>query len=197
MEYYKRITWENLPIKELLSAIVIPDTTQAIVRPISLPIQHLIFKLLKINIDKCPAFNIMLVYFPPNTQINIHSDMPPGEPEGMRIQQGIILPLADCDQLVWSWYEPTNPADVYYKGENNSWKTVPMLPRASAKVISSTVCDKPFISDIGTFHALRNNSSKPAIAISIRLMPWSYSTVQECEELPPIDNFTICNTTST
>ena len=197
MEYYKRVTWGNLPIKELLAALVIPDTTQAIVRPISLPIQHLIFRWLKIDLEKCSAFNIMLVYFPPGSQINIHSDMPPSEPEGMRIQQGVILPLENCDNLTWAWFEPTDPAAIFYKGESNSWKTVPMLPRASANLVASTVCDKPFISDIGTFHALKNSSDKPAIAISIRLMPWSYNTVQDSSELPPIDNFTICNTTST
>lgn len=197
MEYFKTVSWPNVPVEKLLSIIPIPPTTQAIVRPIDRQLQLVIFKLLDIDITDCSAYNLMLVYFPPHSQINIHSDKPIDELEHLRISQGVILPLKDCEQLVWSWYEATDPKAIFHKSEKGSWKTVPMIPSFAAKEIESTVCDKPFISDIATFHALKNNSDKPAIAISIRLMPWSYGTVQECTDLPTIANLTLCDTTNT
>ena len=184
MEYYKLINWAT-PVNELLSTIPVFESDIAYVRPLPIDVQHKIFNLLNIDISHCNTYNVMLVRFPPNTHINIHSDKPVDIPEDRRISQAIILPIENCSNLVWNWYEVADPSAVYYYGEEGSWKRVSFLQRWGSKLIESTMCDKPFISDIGTFHALENTSDKTALAISIRLMPWSYQTIQTTE-LPPI-----------
>lgn len=190
MEYFKLINWEP-STSQLLSTMPIFESDKAYVRPLPIDVQHKIFNLLNIDISDCNTYNVMLVRFPPNTHIGIHSDKPVDIPEDRRISQAIILPLENCSNLVWNWYEAVDSNAVYYYGEAGSWKRVSFLHKWGSKLVESTMCDKPFISDIGTFHALRNDGDQLALAISIRLMPWSYKTVQDCEELPPIPGLTI------
>jgi len=185
MNHYKPVQW-SAPVDTLLSLIPVAEYATAQVRPINIAVQHTIFKLLNIGISKCEHYNIMLVYFPPNSKIDIHSDKPVDIPEEIRISQGIILPLQSCDNLIWNWYKAVNPEAIYHYGEEGNWKRVPFLRPWGSELIETVSCSKPFISDIGTFHALENRSDQTALAISIRLMPWSYGTVQTCDALPPI-----------
>jgi hypothetical protein len=190
MQHYKLVNWAP-DLEKLLSVIPIQDSGKAYVKPIDMTIQRIIFKLLGVDILKCNQYNLMLVYFPPKSQINIHSDKPVDIPEDIRIAQAVLLPLKSCDNLVWNWYEATDSSRIQYNGDPGSWKRVPFLPRDASNLINTVICNQPFISDIGTFHALENTGDEPAIAISIRLMPWSYGTVQTCNELPPISGIAL------
>jgi hypothetical protein len=191
MDYYKLIEWNNVDIDKILSIIDSPNYLREQVIPLTIEKQLEIFKVLKIDVELCTAYRIMLVYMPPNSRISIHSDKPRETNEPGKLHRCIILPLVSCEQLIWTWYEPTDPSQIFYYGETGNWKTVPMIPDAYARALDTIVCDKPFLSDIGTFHALRNNSDKPAIAISIRVMPWSWETLNTEPSMPPVNEITL------
>ena len=185
MNYYRDINWQA-PVESLLSVIPIPKFLNAQVRPIALDIQPKLFDLLKIDANKCDAYKVMLVYFPPNSKIDIHADVSGDN----KISRCIILPLKNFDQVTMNWYEPTDPSKIFYYGKEDLWSPVPFLPDESANIVGTTICNKPFIGDIITFHGLENKSDDVAIAISIRIMPWSLQTLQDCNTLPPIEGIT-------
>lgn len=191
MRYYKPVNWNIPSADQILELISIPSNNQATVSPIDLATQKVILNLLKVNLDECSNHNIMLVHFPPHTHINIHSDKPKYTKEPGKLDQAIIIPLKSCEQLHWSWYEVLDDSKIYHYGESANWKMVPMIPFTAAKEIETTMCDKTFISDIGSFHALRNTGNNTAIAISIRLMPWGWEDFTTCNSLPPIEDFTL------
>jgi hypothetical protein len=182
MNHYKYINWQ-VPVESLLSVIPISKFLNAQVRPIALDIQNKIFDLLKIDTDKCDTYKAMLVYFPPSSKIDIHADIT----SDIKISRCVILPLQNCDQVTMNWYEPTDPSKIFYYGKEDLWSPVPFLPYESAKIIEATICNTPFIGDIMTFHGLENKSDEIAIAISIRIMPWSLQTLQDCDTLPPLE----------
>jgi mannose-6-phosphate isomerase-like protein (cupin superfamily) len=180
------IFWPTIPASQILDIITISDINLEKVQAVDKATKETVIKLLNIELTQGSDYKIMLVYMPPGKKLWIHSDKPVDIPEDIRIAQAVLLPLKSCDNLVWNWYKATDSSRIQYTGEPGSWKRVPFLPRDASNLIDTVICNRPFISDIGTFHALENTGDEPAIAISIRLMPWSYGTVQTCNELPPI-----------
>jgi hypothetical protein len=65
-----------------------------------------------------------------------------------------------------------------------------MISEAYSKLVKTVLCDQPFISNIEKWHSLHNTSDDPAIGISVRLMPWGWSSNKNWESLP-IRGFTI------
>jgi len=191
MTYYNLINWDSVPIDKILSAIPIPAYTRGEVVPIARNIQFEIFNMLNVDLSKCTVAKIMLVYLPPKSRITIHSDQPKETTDPAKLNRCIFLPLKSCEQLIWSWYEVTDPTKIYYYGEAQNWQTVPMVPYPYAKEIASVPCNKSFLSDIGNFHALRNEADEPAIGISIRLMPWAWDPLGTEPLLPPIPGMSI------
>ena len=191
MDHYKLINWDSAPIEEILSIITIQNKDREQVVPINKETEQKILELLKVDVSKIDRRRIMLVYFPPNKAINIHSDKPKETTDPGKLHRCIFLPLKNCENLIWSWFEPTDPSKIFYYGESENWQTVPMIHYKYVKEIESVICDKPFLSDIGTFHALRNTSNNPAIGISIRLMPWAWETIDTDTVLTPIDAITL------
>lgn len=191
MTYYSLIDWNLAPIDKILSTITIPAYTREQVVPINKQTQFEIFKLINVDVSKCTMAKIMLVYMPPKTRINIHSDKPKETTDPGKLNRCVFLPLKSCEQLVWSWYEVTDPTKIYYYGESENWQTVPMIPYPYAREVDSTVCDKPFLSDIGNFHALCNAGDEAAIGISIRLMPWAWEPLDTEPILPPVSGITL------
>lgn len=183
MKHYKNISWDNIPVDKLIE--IIPMTTKTYVDPLQLDVQKQVADLLGVDLSACQMYRIMLVYIPPLRRLDIHSDKPIETTEPGKVDQAVFVPIENCDGLVWRWYECTDSSKVYTVG-SKSWKTVPMLPFDFAKVIETTNCDRSFIADIGTWHNLVNTSSKPAIGLSIRLMPWAWENFSECNTLPPI-----------
>jgi hypothetical protein len=180
MKHYKLIEWDNVPVDKLLEIIPISkETVKTYVDPIDKDIEAQIASLLNLDLTVCTMHRIMLVYMPAKEEINIHSDKPVQTTEPGKLDQAVFLPLKSCDQLHWNWYEATDPSGVYTHG-SNSWKTVPMLHKQFSKLVDTTTGDKPFIADIGTWHNLVNLSDKPAVALSIRLMPWAWQSSTCC-----------------
>lgn len=193
MEYYKNIEWDPPNLTSVLNTVkeFCPNSVMAEVRPFPFPVQKIIFRLLNIDISQCLQYNIMLVYFPPHAQINIHTDKATETDDPGVLDQCVFLPLENCEQLEWMWYDIIDPSKIFQKGSQGNWKAVAMAPASSASLISKRLCDAPFVSNIGTFHNLKNYGDKVALGLSIRLMPWSYESFQTCEYLPPIKNFKI------
>ena len=134
----------------------------------------------------------MLGYFPANGGKGpIHLDKVINPAPDQNFNQGIILPLRNCDQLEWSWYNLTDPDAVYYRGHKET--SVAMIPREKAELLESIYCTDMFIADSGTWHQLINFGSEPAILLSIRLMPWGLEPINSCNSLPPISNFSYIN----
>lgn len=191
MTYYNLINWDSAPVDKILASITIPAYTREQVVPIDKQTQFEIFKLLNVDTTKCTMSKVMLVYMPPKTRINVHSDKPKETSDPGKLHRCIFLPLQSCEHLIWSWYEVTDPSKIYYYGESENWQTVPMVPYPYAREVESVICNKPFLSDIGNFHALRNIGDEPAIALSIRLMPWAWEPLGIDPILPPVPEITL------
>jgi mannose-6-phosphate isomerase-like protein (cupin superfamily) len=65
-----------------------------------------------------------------------------------------------------------------------------MVPVTATKAVEKIKCNSAFIADIGTWHSLKNFSNKPAVALSIRLMPWSWEDFKT-SSLPPMKGVTL------
>jgi hypothetical protein len=132
----------------------------------------------------------MIVYFPPLGSVNIHSDKPVEDlPEG-KLDQCIIVPIDNFQDVEWTWYEVLDYSKIYHYGQKENWKTVPMVPVTATKAVEKIKCNSAFIADIGTWHSLKNFSNKPAVALSIRLMPWSWEDFKT-SSLPPMKGVTL------
>lgn len=193
MTYFKRIQWLNVPVDTILQNITAPKTTGRVGQVVPLPydIKSKIASMLKIDLAQCSESRIMLVYFPPLGFVNVHSDKPVQDIAEGKLSQCVILPLANFHDVEWTWHEITDSSKIYHHGETQNWKTVPMVPNDATRPIETIRCDSPFIADIGTWHSLKNFSKQPAIALSIRLMPWSYQDFKTCQTPPPVPNLTI------
>jgi len=186
MNYYKSVVWNNILTDNILSVIGSVEYSSSQVVPLSKDKQVEIFNILKIDNTEYTTAKIMLVYLPPNTRFSIHSDKPKETKDPRKSCRCLFLPLKSCDKLTWSWYEVTDSTKVFYYGEANNWPIVPMISDSFALELDTVMCDKPFISDIGTFHSLRNDGNNSAIALSIRLMPWTCDNIDVDPILPPI-----------
>jgi hypothetical protein len=188
MNHYKTIIWDDLPIDQIIDLIPIPSASymnhDGFVGPIDQSIVDKIAHLLKIDTAQCDVYSIMLCYFPPNGKLPVHSDKPVDAEPHRALNQCIILPLQNCDQVRWDWYEVTDPTAIYYRGAKET--SIPMIPSTAGKIVGSRLCDQPFISDIGTWHVLENPTDQVAMMLSIRLMPWSRQQFQKCDTLPPV-----------
>jgi hypothetical protein len=192
MSYFKRVKLDNIPFAEILTHITIPNGGGQVV-PLSHEVKFKLAELLKIDLDQCVQSRIMLVYFPPFGFVNIHSDKPVEDlPEG-KLDQCVIVPIDNFQDVEWTWYEILDHSKIYHYGQKENWKTVPMIPPTATNAVEKIKCNSAFIADIGTWHSLKNFSTKPAIALSIRLMPWSYQDFKTCQTLPPVSNLTILN----
>lgn len=191
MDYYKSINWDSAPIEEILSIVTVQNEDREQVVPLNKETEQKVLELLNVDMSKIDMRKIMLVYFPPSKSISIHSDKPRETDDPGKLHRCIILPLKNCESLVWTWYEAIDPSKIFYYGEAANWKTVPMIHHDNAKALKTITCKEPFLSDIGTFHALRNLSNKPAIALSIRLMPWAWDNLETEPILPPVPAITL------
>jgi hypothetical protein len=191
MAYFKTINWNTIPIEQILANITISSYSREQVVPLDKKTQIEILKLLGVDLTQLDSFKIMVVYMPSKTQLSIHSDKAKETTDLNKLHRCIFLPLKSCKQLTWSWYEITDPSKIYFYGEPENWQTVPMIEKAYAKELDSICCDKPFLSDIGTFHALKNDGDGPAIGLSFRLMPWSWNSIEEDPLLPSVPGISL------
>jgi hypothetical protein len=191
MDYYKSIDWHSVPIDEILSIITINNQHREQVVPLTKETEIKVLELLNVNMPKIDMWKIMLVYFPPNKRVSIHSDKPKETNDPGKLHRCIFLPLKNCQNLIWHWYEAIDSSKIFYYGEPENWKKVPMIQYDNARILNTTDCKHPFISDIGTFHALQNLSNEPAIGLSIRLMPWAWDTIDTDPILPPVSGIAL------
>jgi hypothetical protein len=194
--YYKRIHWPNLPLDQVIKHVKIPNSRymnhEGYVGPLDRPTVHKIYDLLGIDYSNCSCYSIMLGYFPANGGRGpIHSDKVVDPKPEQNFNQGIILPLINCDHLRWSWYNLSDPNAVYYRGRKES--SVAMIPEDQAELLDSIYCHDMFIADIGTWHQLVNFGTSPAALLSIRLMPWGFDLIDGCNTLPPVANLSYIN----
>lgn len=190
MNFYKLVSWPNVAVEQVLKALTVDLEINPYVRPISKDVQLTICKILNIDLDKTTNHNLMLVYFPPHSQINIHSDKPVNTFEAGKLDQALFLPLKSCDTLIWNWYEATDPSKIYVYDKSSDYKPVPILPYDAAISVEEIICDKPFISNIGQWHALKNTGDDYSLALSIRVMPWGWEDFKS-SGLPPITGLTL------
>jgi hypothetical protein len=185
MQHYKKILWHNIPVAQILDIISIykPDCEQ--VSPLDNSTQVKIASMLNIDLSQCTWYKIMLVYMPVGKKLWIHSDKTIEVTAPGKLGQAIFLPLTSCKNLHWSWFECIDNSKIIYHGEEGNWKTIPMLPYDAATEVETVCGDSIMITDIGTWHSLRNESEVPEIALSIRLMPWSWEDFST-NTLPPI-----------
>ena len=187
MQHYTLISWPNIPVSQILDIITIHNLELERVEPLDKDIQNIIAKILNIDVRQCTDYKIMLVYIPVGKKLWIHSDKPKETTDPGKLGQALFLPLTSCEKLYWSWFECTDPSQIFYYGEEGKWQTVPMLPYAAAKEIETVSANNTMITDIGTWHALRNESDTPEIALSFRLLPWSWEEFSSSTTLPPIE----------
>jgi len=190
MEYYKRIKFDYLPIDHISKLISNIKSTIPSVQPLRGSIQHDICQLLNVDRNKCEIYKIMLAYFPPHSKLQIHSDTPVSTTDPGTLDKAIFIPIQNCSQLYWNWYECLDDTKIFHYGSQDNWKVVPMISEAYSKLVKTVLCDQPFISNIEKWHSLHNTSDDPAIGISVRLMPWGWSSNKNWESLP-IRGFTI------
>jgi hypothetical protein len=189
MTYFKRVKLDNIPYAEILKNLTIPSGAGQ-VSPLPHDVKFKLAELLKIDLDQCVQSRIMIVYFPPLGSVNIHSDKPVEDlPEG-KLDQCIIVPIDNFQDVEWTWYEVLDYSKIYHYGQKENWKTVPMVPVTATKAVEKIKCNSAFIADIGTWHSLKNFSNKPAVALSIRLMPWSWEDFKT-SSLPPMKGVTL------
>ena len=174
MNHYNSISWPLIPTAEILDIIPIFDPELAKVQTLDSTTKETIIKLLNIELTQVSGYKIMLVYMPPGKKLWIHSDKPRETKDLGKLGQAVFLPLTSCDKLYWSWFECTDSSKIFYHGDEGNWQTIPMLPYSAAKEIETVTADRTMITDIGTWHALRNESDIAQIALSIRISPWSW-----------------------
>jgi hypothetical protein len=174
MNHYNPIFWPTIPASQILDIITISEPDLSKVQALDKATQEMIIKLLNIEISQGSGYKIMLVYMPPSTKLSIHSDKPKETKDFEKVRKSVFLPLTNCSKLHWSWFECTDPSQIFYHGEKDMWKTIPMLPYNAANEIETVSADRTMITDIGTWHALRNDNDIPEIALSIRISPWSW-----------------------
>ena len=188
MNLYKKIILQNPVQEDILKLITppeIPNHKIGFVGKLDLSIQESIFKILDIKKESYHSHNKLLVYFMPNSSIVIHSDTRKDSLYIHQVNQTVLLPLINCEKLKWSWYDLVNKDAVFYYGEEKKFNVVPSIPLQDTKVLYEKYCDAPFISNVKQWHNLTNTGNEIAIAISIRLLPWSGKTDFS---LPPIPN---------
>ena len=178
MNHFKLIHWPTIPTEQILDIIKIADPELEKVQALDRDIQKMIIKLLNIEINQGFEYRIMLVYIPPGKKLWIHSDKPKETKDLGKVSQAVFLPLTSCEKLHWSWFECTDPSKIFYHGEKNMWQIIPMLPYSAAKEIETVSANNTMITDIGTWHALRNDSDTAEIALSIRIPPWSWEDLR-------------------
>jgi mannose-6-phosphate isomerase-like protein (cupin superfamily) len=174
MRHYKSIIWPNIPTSKILDIIEISDYELEKVQMLDRDIQKLIIKLLNIDLSPDSGYKIMLVYMPPGKKLWIHSDKPRETKDLGKLGQAIFLPLTSCKKLHWTWFECIDSSQIFYHGEQDMWQPIPMLPYAAANEVETVSADTTMITDIGTWHSLRNDSDTAEIALSIRISPWSW-----------------------
>jgi hypothetical protein len=187
MRHYKPIIWPNIPVSQILDIITLGNLELERVEPLDKPTQELIAKILNIDPTRCEGYKIMLVYIPAGKKLWIHSDKPTETTDLNKLAQAVFLPLTSCKKLHWSWFECTDTSKIFYYGQGNKWQTVPMLPYDAAREIETVSADNAMVTDIATWHSLRNDGDTPAIALSFRIVPWSWEEFSTCVDLPPIN----------
>lgn len=191
MELYKPVEWIDPPINEILSLISepadMPEKNIGFVGRLDDNIQQQIFELLQVDKAAYDGHNILLVYFPPNSSIVIHSDNRRDVLKDIQINQTLVLPLKNCDKLKWFWHKVINPDAIFNYGEQKKFNAVPSIRLRDARPLQDIFCTTPFISNVAQWHNLTNTSDDVAIGISVRLLPWSSKTDFS---LPPIPNLT-------
>lgn len=178
MNHYKLIHWPTIPTAQILDIIKISEHSLEKVQALDRDIQKMIIKLLNIEISQSSGYKIMLVYMPPGKKLWIHSDKPKETKDLGKLKKAVFLPLTSCDKLHWSWFECIDPSQIFYHGETDMWQIIPMLPYSAAKEIETVSANNTMITDIGTWHALRNDSDSAEIALSIRITPWSWEELK-------------------
>ena len=186
MNHFKLINWPAIPSAQILDIIKIADPESEKVQALDKITQEMIIKLLNIELSQGSGYKIMLVYIPPNKKLWIHSDKPTETMDRNKLAQAVFLPLTSCKNLYWSWFECIDPSKIFYHGQGDKWQAVPMLPYDAAREIETVSADKTMITDIATWHSLRNDSATPEIALSFRVVPWSWEEFSICIDLPPI-----------
>ena len=174
MNHFKLINWPAIPSAQILDIIKIADPESEKVQALDKITQKMIIKLLNIELSQGSGYKIMLVYMPAGKKLWIHSDKPKETNDLGKLGQAVFLPLTSCDKLHWSWFECMDPSKIFYHGDEGNWQTVPMIPYTAAKEIETVSANRTMITDIGTWHALRNDSDITQIALSIRILPWSW-----------------------
>ena len=175
MNHFKLINWPAIPSAQILDIIKIADPESEKVQALDKITQEMIIKLLNIELSQGSGYKIMLVYMPPGKKLWIHSDKPVETKDLGKSEKAIFLPLTSCEKLYWSWFECIDPSQIIYHVEKGMWQQViPMMPYSAAKEIATVSANKTMITDIGTWHALSNESDTPEIALSIRILPWSW-----------------------
>jgi hypothetical protein len=190
MKLHKPVRWIDPPIDKILKLIDcpdIPDPKIGFVGRLDEHIQQQIFELLNMDKTTYDKHNILLVYFPPNSSIVVHSDNRRDMPKDLLINQTLFLPLKNCDKLKWFWHQVINPDAVFDYSEKKKFNTVPSIKLKDTRPLQDIFCTTPFISNVAQWHNLTNTSAEVAIGISIRLLPWSNQTDFS---LPPIPNIT-------
>lgn len=190
MEYYKRIKFDHLPLDHISKLILNIKSTVPDVRLLEGSIQKHICRLLNIDWNRCEIYKIMLAYFPPHSKLQIHSDTPISTTDPGTLDKAIFIPIQNCSQLYWNWYECLDDTKIFHYGSQYNWKVVPMISDAHSKLVETVLCDQPFIGNIEKWHSLHNTSDKPAIGISVRLMPWCWSSNKNWSD-PPIQRITL------
>jgi hypothetical protein len=186
MLHYKIISWPTIPVSQILDHIMIDQPNLERVALLSNPVQAMLMTELSIDLELTSLYRIMLVYIPAGKKLCIHSDRTTENLGPDKLGQSVFLPLKNCDKLYWSWYECIDSEKIFYHKNEGNWNTVPMLPYEAANEIDTVAASHSMITDIATWHALRNVGDKPAIALSIRLMPWSWQDFATCVILPPL-----------
>ena len=175
MNHYNPISWPTIPVSQILDIITISDVNLEKVQALDKATKETIIKLLNIELTQGSDYKIMLVYMPPGKKLWIHSDKPVETKDLGKSEKAIFLPLTSCEKLHWSWFECIDHSQIIYHGEKGMWQQViPMMPYSAAKEIETVSANKTMITDIGTWHALSNESDTPEIALSIRILPWSW-----------------------
>jgi hypothetical protein len=176
---------ENLS-SYLETQVIPPKTTDGYVGRIPNP--NDVLRCLGFDMNEMVESAISQAYFPnfPNSKpLEIHSDY---EERLFRLRRSLIIPIKNCDNLIWHWYKCTDESKIFTYGIPGHFCTVPFLPVEAAEVIETRMGDKPFIADVYTWHCAYNHGPKPAQLLNIRIMPWAQYSLQTEPILPPIDS---------
>jgi hypothetical protein len=186
MDLYKLVKWNNPPTEQLLSLIDTPVITNKKVGHVgALPrsLSRQMLQVLDVHPDHYEFFNILLVYFLPQSSIVTHCDICINDPTEQHTNQTLILPLKNCENLKWSWHTITDSSAVHAYKEEGKFTPVPIIDSKYTRPIKEIFCTDPFVSNVEQWHNLSNIGNDISIAISIRLLPWSNKTDLS---LPPV-----------